>query len=290
MWWGSLEGADLETLIASAGRAGFSDVSTTPAMYFAARARGRSDADLRAMLAEHGVAVAVIDPLLRGLPGACDPEQVSKRWRATFEHDEDDCHRVADALDVGLVNVAHFLGAPTPLDELVDAIGALTLRAAARGRSIAIEAMPESGIPDVTTADAIARAVNDPHCGLTVDTWHWWRSGGAMEELFALSPGSVRVLQVGDALLDARGTLMNPPSRDRLLPGLGDLPLIDVLLRLRAEHPAALVGLEVFDRAVADQAFDVTATAAAQSMAELMSRATEPSRNGEATRQHRAEP
>lgn len=273
LWWGSLEGADLETLIACAGRAGFTDVSTTPAMYFAARAGGKTDADLRALLDEHGVRVAVIDPLMRGLPGACAPEQVSKRWRATFEHGEDDCYLVAEALNVDLINVAHFLGAPTPLDELIDAIGLLTSRAVARGRSIVIEAMPEGAIADIATADAIARAVNDPHCGLTIDTWHWWRTGGAMDELLKLSPGTVRVLQAGDALLDARGTATNPPSRDRLLPGLGDLPLVDVVRLVQTRHPAACLGIEVFDRATAAQAFDITTAAAAQSMARLTSEA-----------------
>jgi sugar phosphate isomerase/epimerase len=269
LWWGSLEGADLPTLVACAGRAGFAEVSTTPAMYFAARAAGASDADLRVLLADNGVVVSVIDPLLRGLPGACAPERVGRRWRSTFEHDEDDCHVVADALGAAVINVAHFLGAPTSMAELVDAIGAITERAARRGRAIAIEAMPEGFIPDLATALAIVRGIAHPMCGLTLDTWHWWRSGGLETELEALAAGEVLVLQVSDALVDVRGTGTEPPVRDRLLPGQGDIPLVDLLRSVRAANPHVRVGLEVFDAAVADMSFEVRAATARRAHAEL---------------------
>ncbi len=278
LWWGSLEGADLETLIACAGRAGFSEISTTPAMYFAAHERGRTDRELRTLLDAHGIAVTIIDPLLRGLPGACTPERVGRRWRSTFEHDEDDCHRVADALDATIVNIAHFLGAPTELDELVDAVGAIAGRAAARGRSIAVEAMPEGAIPDVRTAAAIVRGVDHRSCGLTVDTWHWWRSGGDLAELRDLDPGSIFALQLSDALNDARATTTAPPSRDRLLPGAGDVPLVEVVRVARANTPSVRVGLEVFDRTVGVRPFDESARAAAVSVEALEQRVADPTR------------
>lgn len=266
LWWGSLEGADLATLLRVASGAGFREVSCTPAMWFAAGGPDGDPASIRALLDAHDVRVTMIDPLLRGLPGACDAASVSPRWRSTFEHDEDDCHRVADALDAGLINVAHFLGAPTPLETLVDAIGGITERAAARGRRIAIEAMPEGAIPDVATAASIVRAVAHPACGLTVDTWHWWRSGGDLEELRALPAGAVFALQMSDALASARGTGTAPPSRDRLPIGEGDLPIVALLAWAREAHPAAHVGLEVFDRRAAGRAHEVVAAAAAASV------------------------
>lgn len=258
LWWGSLEGADLATLRREAAAAGFAAASATPAMVLTQSA-GPS----------HGAAVVMIDPLLRGLPGACDAASVSARWRSTFEHDEDDCHRAADRTGASLINVAHFLGAPTPLEALVDAIGAITERAAARGRRVAIEAMPEGSIPDVATAAAIVDAVGHPACGLTVDTWHWWRSGGSLDELAALAPGSVFALQVSDALADARGTGTTPPSRDRLPVGEGDLPLGALLDWARRAHPAAHLGLEVFDRRHPGRSHADTARAAAVSVASL---------------------
>jgi len=269
LWWGSLEGADLVALIDAAAGAGFSEVSSTPAMYFAARAGGLTDAALRSLLDAHGVAVSVIDPLLCGLPGACAPDKVGRRWRSTFEHDEDDCHRAADALGATIINVAHFLGAPSPLAELVDAIGAITERAARRGRTIAVEAMPEGAIDSLTTATAIVRGVAHASCGLTVDTWHWWRSGGHQTELMQLRPGEVVVLQLSDALNDLRGSGTAPPTRDRLLPGEGDISLVEAVRRLQSENPRMHIGLEVFDTAAADRSFDERATIAHRSLVDL---------------------
>lgn len=269
LWWGSLEGADLTTLVVAASGAGFREVSCTPAMWFASRAGDADGSALRALLDAHGVRVAMIDPLLRGLPGACDASDVSPRWRSTFEHGEDDCHRAADALDAELINVAHFLGAPTPVEELADAIGAITERAAARGRRVCVEAMPEGSIPDITTAAAIVRAVAHPACGITVDTWHWWRSGGDPAELFALPEGSVFALQLSDAADAVRSSGTEPPSRDRLPMGEGDLPLPDLLRWAATAHPGAHLGLEVFDRRLGGTAHDAVAGSAAASVRRL---------------------
>jgi sugar phosphate isomerase/epimerase len=246
LWWGSLEGADLETLARCAAHAGFSTVSATPAMVLAATER--RGASLRRVLDDTGVQVVMIDPLLHGLPGSCDPATVNPRWRSTFEHDEDDCHRAADAVGASVVNVAHFLGAPVRRAELVDAIGAITVRAAARGRRVAVEAMPEGSIPSAHEAAAIVSAIGDPACGITLDTWHWWRTGGDLDELRALAPGSVFAVQVADADAADRGSGLHPASRDRRLPGAGAMPLREVLALLRERHPAALIGAEVFDR------------------------------------------
>lgn len=272
LWWGSLEGADLVALVDAASDAGFREVSSTPAIYFAARARGLTDAALRARLADRDVAVSVIDPLLRGLPGACAPDKVSRRWRSTFEHDEDDCHRAADALGSTIINVAHFLGDVTSLAELMDAIGAITERAARRGRKIAVEAMPEGSIDTLATATAIVRGVAHPSCGLTIDTWHWWRTGGIDSELAALAPGEVFVLQLSDARSDVRGSGTEPPVRNRLLPGVGDLPLVELLRRLRVANPDVHVGLEVFDAAANTRSFAERAAGARRSLVTLEER------------------
>src|SRR5581483_9169689 len=59
--WGTAEGTALPELIDLAAATGYGAITTTPAMYFAARAAGHSDADLRARLDGHGVGVAVVD-------------------------------------------------------------------------------------------------------------------------------------------------------------------------------------------------------------------------------------
>ena len=246
LWWGTVEGVGLDGLAAAAANAGFSDISITPAMYATAIREGRTDRQLRATLAEHRVSVAVIDPLIRGLPGSLDPDRAGRRFRSTFEHGEDDCYRAADALGARALNVAHFLGAPTPPAALVDAIGAIAHRAGTRGLDVLVEFMPEGAIPDLATAAAIVAAIDAPNCGLMFDTWHHWRCGGDVEDVRLLPPGTVRAMQLSDALDDVRNTGVAPPTSNRLLPGAGTIPLVDLVVAALGNNPSVVLGLEVF--------------------------------------------
>jgi sugar phosphate isomerase/epimerase len=270
LWWGTVEGAPVSQLVASASRAGFRDVSITPAMYFAARAEGRTDADLRAELESQGVSVAVVDPLIRGLPGVPAPADVGPRFRSTFEYGEDDCYRVAEAVGAPAINLAHYLGAPTPITVLTDAIGAIAARSSAHGLDVLVEFMPEGSIPDLGTAAAIVGAVGAANCGLMFDTWHHWRCGGGADELRALPAGTIRTLQLSDALLDVRDTGTQPPTRDRLLPGDGAIPLVDIVRLARANRPSVAIGLEVFNRDQARLPIDERAARAKASLDRLL--------------------
>lgn len=249
LWWGTVEGAGLEELACAARAADCAQISVSPPMYFAARARGLGDAELRRMLSDSGVTVAMIDPLIRGLPGSPLPEQVPRRFRPTFEHGEEDCARAAEALGARALNAAHYLGAPVPVAELAAALHALASRCAARGHELWIEFMPDGGIPDLATAAELLRAAAAPNAGLTLDTWHFFRTAEPLAALDRLPPGAIRALQVADARADLRGTGTKPPTADRLLPGEGDAPLREILARVLAAHPGAAIGVEVFDRA-----------------------------------------
>jgi sugar phosphate isomerase/epimerase len=254
--WGTIEGAPMHELVATAALAGFTGVSITPAMYFASRALGRSDRDLRAELDDLGVAVMVIDPLITGLPGIPSPDDVGPRFRSTFVYDERDCYRAAEAVGARAINVAHYLGAPTELGVLADAIGAMAERAAPKGIDVLVESMPDGAIPDVTAAAAIVAAVGADNCGLMLDTWHHWRCGGDLAELRALPPSTIRAVQLSDALDDVRGSGPRPPTRDRLMPGDGVIPLAEVVAIARANCADVILGIEVFNRELAARPVD----------------------------------
>ncbi len=272
LWWGTIESASMPELAATASRAGFTDISITPAMYFVAREQGRTDADLRAELDDHGVTVAVIDPLIRGLPGSLSPDDVGPRFRSTFEYGEQDCYRAADAVGARAFNVAHYLGAPTPIAALVDAIGAIADRAKARGLDVLIEFMPDGSIPDLATAAAIVNGIGADNCGLTFDTWHHWRCGGGAYELRELPPRTIRALQLSDALDDVFGTGPQPPTRDRLLAGTGVIPLVEVVENAVSNCADVVIGLEVFNRAFAELPVDERSAQAKASLDALLAR------------------
>jgi sugar phosphate isomerase/epimerase len=270
LWWGTIEGVGVETLAAVAGATGFGSISITPAMYFDARERGLSDHELREVLARAGVTVAMIDPLIRGLPGARDPSSVPRRFRATFEHDTDDAFAAAEAVGARAVNVAHYLGAPTPIDVLTDAVHGIGARAASRGLSLLVEFMPEGSIANLDDAVAIVRGAGSPNVALMLDTWHFFRTAGEVAELEALAPGTIGAVQVGDAPPEARGTGTEPPSADRLLPGHGAVPVREIVACARRNNPEAVVGIEVFDRSSVDADPMVRAQAAYTALTECL--------------------
>lgn len=247
--WGTCEGAPFDELVAAAAEAGCSSVAVTPAMYFAERAAGRSGASLRERLDASGIDVAMLDPLIRGLPGALDPSEIGPRFRSTFEHDENDCYEAAAALGARAINIAHYLGRPTPPADLAAAIRGVATRAADRGLGIYVEFMPEGAIPDLSVALEIVERVALPSVGILFDTWHFFRSGGTVEQVEALPDHAVHGVQVSDAPAELFGTGLTPPSPDRIAPGLGAIPLVPILRALARKHPPLVVALEVFNRA-----------------------------------------
>ena len=254
LWWGTAEGLGLPELIEVAAATGYDTISVTPSMYFEAHDNGHTDAELRARLDGCGVTVGVVDPLIRGLPGAPATTDVGPRFRATFEHDEDDCYRVAEALSVPALNLAHYLCAPTPIQQLVDAVGNICERAGRRHLDILVEFMPEGSIPDLAAAAAIVGQVAAPNCAVMLDTWHFFRTSGAPAELETLAPGTIGGVQVSDGGADLWGSGVKPPTRDRLVPGDGVIPLRRILTLARANRPGVVIGAEVFSRELAAEA------------------------------------
>ena len=265
LWWGTIEGATLPELAEVAGAAGFGAISVTPAMYFDAL-EGRSDAQLREMLAVADVTVAIIDPLIRGLPGAPDPASMARRFRATFEYGEDDAFRAAEALGATAVNIAHYMGSPTPLDELSASIRDIARRAADRGLRIFVEFMPEGGIGDLAAAAEIVARVDAPNVAVMLDTWHFFRTAGELAQLEQLPPGAIGAVQVGDAAAETWGIGSRATSADRLLPGAGVVPIGDIVAIARRNNPSVIVGIEVFNRTSSDLPALTRATAAAAAM------------------------
>jgi sugar phosphate isomerase/epimerase len=245
--WGTVEGTPLPELVDLAAATGFAGITVTPAMYFAARAAGHTDAELRARLADRGVIVSMIDPLLAALPGCPAPESVAPRFRATFEHGEADCFRAALALGAPAINAAHYMGAPTPVDALAEAVAGVCQRAAQHGLTVCVEFMPEGSITDLATAARIVEMTGAPNAGVMLDVWHFFRTNGEVADVAALPAGTVKGLQLSDARAELRGVGTNARVRDRLLPGDGVIPLTGILAAIGDVDHNVDWSIEVFD-------------------------------------------
>ena len=249
--WGTVQSAPIETLIRVASENGFESVTVTPWMGHQLMTDPERLARIRASMAATGVRIGCLDALIKGLPGIPATEAVPPEQRRNFTYDADACLRVAETLDIRLLNITHYLGRPVARQRLVDAIGAVAERAGTLGIATCIEFIPGSGIGDLATAVRISSAAG-PNVGILVDTWHLARTGGTAAELRELAPGSVLGIQVNDRIGTEGGPVEGSDGpvylamANRRLPGDGGLPLVEWVSALLANNPAVPVGIEVF--------------------------------------------
>jgi sugar phosphate isomerase/epimerase len=259
---GTLLTATLPELAAAAAGAGFGAISISPHLLDGARAAGRSDADVRALLADHGLAVTEVDPLLTWLPGLEPAHLGDEPPLVWFGYSPDDFFRAAEAVGATRVNVAQASEVDGPA-VIVDALGALGRRAAEHGLEICYEFLPWSATPTLASAcDAVA-AVGLANVGVMLDVWHLFRGGGRPEDVTPERIDRVIALQLSDAPLAAAADPIAESIEARLMPGEGAIPLTDVLARLLARRPDLVPTVEVFNAGHAAQPHDAVAARAA---------------------------
>lgn len=242
--WAMIHRASLIETIEIAARHGFPTLEVSPGAYFASLEEGHTKAALRRRLADAGVRVQVIDAITGGLPGL--PEGDTQfRGQSVPRDTAETCLAVAQALEAPVINVSHYRGTHVPLPVMAEAIGAICRKAAAQDVTIVLEFVPESGIPDVHEALAIAQACGEPNCRLMLDTWHLARGGGTLADVESLPSGSIGAMQLSDRIEPAPGTPYVPAS-GRKLPGEGELPLARLIAAALANNPGITIELEVF--------------------------------------------
>src|SRR5690349_20290432 len=90
--WGTVNAPTMFDLIDAASVGGYSSISVSPRLFDATRAAGVGRETLRGALHSKGVRVAVIEPLLSGLPGAHTPETAPPEHCSLYEFTEDYCY------------------------------------------------------------------------------------------------------------------------------------------------------------------------------------------------------
>ncbi|MGB8364551.1 MAG: sugar phosphate isomerase/epimerase family protein [Rhizomicrobium sp.] len=249
---GTLLNAGLIELIETAGRHGFPTITVRPAAFASALEQGYTEKALRRRLTDAGVQVTMVDALTEGLPGLSTLDISDPKLRALlpsdvfFPPDQDTCLHAAEALEASFINVTHFGRKPVPLEEMTGAIGAVCRRARARGLQVALEFVPGTGLPDLVSADVVARSCGEPNCRITLDPWHLDRSGGSVEDVVRLLPGSLAGVQLCDRIPEQPGDVYVPMS-GRIMPGEGQLPLVELVRAALANSPAISIEVELFN-------------------------------------------
>jgi len=239
---GTIQGVTFIERLTAARAGGFNAISLFATDYQQAREQEKlSDADMRSMLADHGLCIAELDSLMNWIPGfGVDG----------FGASETEFYRMADALGARSLNVVFAFPFAVPPESVVPAFAAVCDRAAEHGLRVHLESLPWTQIGSVALAAEVVAAANRANGGLMLDTWHHFRSGAA-NDVIAAAGARILAVQVSDAPRQAAPDLISETLNDRRLPGDGDIDLVDIIRRLDAAGSQAPMGVEVFSTELA---------------------------------------
>jgi sugar phosphate isomerase/epimerase len=132
----------------------------------------------------------------------------------------------------------------------VDQFAVVAESAAAAGMKATLEFVPNLTVSDLPTALAAVGQVGRPDFRLLIDTMHFFRSGSEPQDIAALDPGIIGYVQLSDVpVVPGIPDYMEEACFERMVPGTGQLPLLE-LLRVLPREP--VIGLEVPLRSQAD--------------------------------------
>lgn len=248
---GTLATAGLRERAEAAAAAGFTGISLFASDMERARAEGLSDADVRALLGDLGLAVAELDPLLAWLPGAERAPGLTEEGRLFLRYREADFYALADTLGARSLNVVALAEPPLPFEAIAEAFAALCDRAASHGLLVHLEWLPWTPVGDLGAAAEIVRLADRPNGGIMLDAWQHFRAGGDAASLRVLPAGRVLAVQLCDAPATPEADPIAETLRRRLLPGEGDIDLVAILRWLREVGSTAPIGVEVFSEKLA---------------------------------------
>jgi sugar phosphate isomerase/epimerase len=128
-------------------------------------------------------------------------------------------------------------------DRAFDELAALTALAAERGIATCIEPVVGLSIADLPSALAAVEYVNRDDISLLIDTMHVARFGASADDLRAVPADRIGYIQLSDTTMQRRiKHYAEEAMFERMPPGEGELPLLDLLAALPDDR---VVGLEI---------------------------------------------
>ena len=133
----------------------------------------------------------------------------------------------------------------TVVAESVRVLNELCDISAAHGVSLAFEFLgqPDCSVPTLDLAAEIVRKAARDDLGLVIDSFHFYAGGSTFSMIEALDPSLIKIFHINDAEDLPRTEL---EDRHRLLPGLGILPLRDMLSSFRHIGYDRVASVEIF--------------------------------------------
>ena len=116
----------------------------------------------------------------------------------------------------------------------------------AHGVSLAFEFLGQTdcSVPTLDLAAEIVREVNQKNLGVVIDSFHFYAGNSTFEMIEALDPELIQIFHINDAEDRPRAEL---EDRHRLLPGLGILPLQQMISSFRKIGYDKVASVEISD-------------------------------------------
>jgi 2-keto-myo-inositol isomerase len=235
--------ARLEIDFAAAHAAGFDYVEIWAAK-LRAFLQQRSVEELKFLIDEIGVPPLSINSI----------EHVTFRDAAAFEAIKAQCEELSDiAAEIGCPFIVVVPG-KLPNDsasraqviaESVRVLGELCDIAARHDVALAFEFLGQTdcSVQTLDLAHEIVRTVDRPNIGLVIDSFHFYAGGSTIEMIEAIDPKLIYVFHINDAENLPREQLLD---KHRLLPGLGILPLREMIAAFRKIGYDKVASVEIF--------------------------------------------
>ena len=137
------------------------------------------------------------------------------------------------------------LGRSEVIEETVRVLTELSLIAAHYNVGLAFEFLGQAAcsVQTLAVAHEIIKQVAQPNVGLVIDSFHFYAGGSTLESIEALDARRLFIFHINDAEDRPREQL---EDRHRLLPGLGILPLGEIVAALRRIGYDRVVSVEIF--------------------------------------------
>jgi len=240
----NLLGGGVREIVAAAVAGDYRGITIWPSDVARAEAEGLSLADVKAFIHDHGLVVTDVDCLL-----GWTEQALPKPGEAMVEIVPTDRFlEIAEALDADAINVAQGFGSELDLDRAAEDLAKVARRAAEQGRNVNFEFLPWCGVPDVTTCLDLLERTGCPNTTIMFDSWHWFRGARDLDALKRIPGARIGSTQWNDAPEAPADDLMVEAMEARLLPGEGDIPLVDLVRTLDAIGSTAPVGVEVIQK------------------------------------------
>jgi 2-keto-myo-inositol isomerase len=234
--------ADLETDIRAASDAGFDSLEIW-ASKLRAYLKSQTVSDLSKLFSDHHINPYSINSI-EHITFRDEP-----RHRSLLDECGDLC-RIAEAIRCPYIVV---VPSPAPkasirseiISESTRVLDELASIAAHHGIALAFEFLGQTdcSVQTLALADEIVKKVNRANVGLVIDSFHFYAGGSTTESIEALDANRLFIFHINDAEDLPREKL---EDRHRLLPGLGILPLKEIIGALRHIGYDRVASVEIF--------------------------------------------